>query len=360
MGVDKLLKKTVFVTAAAAGAGAWAVAPRSVSRRAQYAHSAFPDVPFAHRGLHDAGSGIPDGTAALAKGADSGKLSPETLDYVRYAQKMAVKAGFAQSDASDSVAPENSLAAFAAACEAGYGIEIDVRLTRDGRVVVAHDDTLRRIAGDDRAIRNLTYDELTRIPLFPKNSVPASPAVTTPVPSAAKAPTSSALHDSHFQHVPLLSDVLAVVDGRVPLIVEYKMGRQLDEELMRKADALLGSYESWYCMESFNPLALHWYRRHRPNILRGQLAAPPSKRLRDVRTSEELVTWSASNLLLNWAGRPDFIAYEWHGGLRLPVKAARALGATAVAWTVRSTQAQMETVRAFDGIIFESFLPARD
>ena len=79
---------------------------------------------------------------------------------------MAVKAGYGSADMTGPIAPENSLAAFAAACEAGYGIELDVQLTLDGQVVVVHDADLLRVAGDPRRIEDLTYDELARIPLF--------------------------------------------------------------------------------------------------------------------------------------------------------------------------------------------------
>ncbi|MCI1935512.1 MAG: glycerophosphodiester phosphodiesterase [Bifidobacteriaceae bacterium] len=351
MCAAKLVKKTLLAGAAAIGVGAWAVAPRSVSSRAKYVQTAFPDLPFAHRGLHDAGSGLPA----------SGELSPEAAEYVQLARSMAAKAGFdpgagADTRASDSVAPENSLAAFAAACEAGYGIELDVQLTSDGQVVVIHDGTLQRVCGDPRSIREVTYEQLTHIPLFPRHSE-GSEDGNLEVHAEADLRVSS---DGDFQHVPLLSDVLALVDGRVPLIVEYKMGERLDKELMVKTDTLLNAYNGWYCVESFNPEAVNWYRRNRPEVIRGQLATPSSKRLRDVRSLDDFGRWGAGNLLMNWAGRPDFVAYEWHGGSRLPMKLSRALGATTVAWTIRSSEDHVESLRSFDHIIFESFVPDWD
>lgn len=81
-----------------------------------------------------------------------------------------MKAGYGSPDTPGVIAPENSLAAFAAACEAGYGIELDLQMTRDGEVVVVHDGDLMRVAGDPRRIADLTYDELTRIPLFPTDA----------------------------------------------------------------------------------------------------------------------------------------------------------------------------------------------
>lgn len=234
----------------------------------------------------------------------------------------------AQADNIRVVAPENSLAAFEAACKAGYGIELDVHLSRDGRVVVIHDGDLRRVAGDNRAVADLTYAELQRIPLRAGGS--------------------------ETQYVPLLSDVLALVDGRVPLVVEIKMDRGLDRELMRKTDALLSAYQGDYVIESFNVLALAWYRKHRPEVTRGQLAVPYHGR---VDSTDSALRWMAGSLLFNWLGRPDFVAYEWHGGHSVPMRIYRFLGGTPVAWTVRSERAQEESRPDFDGIIFESYLP---
>lgn len=83
---------------------------------------------------------------------------------------MAMKAGYGSPSVAGAIAPENSLAVFAAACEAGYGIELDLQMTADGEIVVVHDGDLMRVAGDPRRVADLTYDELTRIPLFPTDA----------------------------------------------------------------------------------------------------------------------------------------------------------------------------------------------
>lgn len=107
------------------------------------------------------------GIIRLAPADTTERSIAENDDYVSLARRMAVKAGYGSADMTGPIAPENSLAAFAAACEAGYGIELDVQLTLDGQVVVVHDADLLRVAGDPRRIEDLTYDELARIPLFP-------------------------------------------------------------------------------------------------------------------------------------------------------------------------------------------------
>ena len=253
--------KVLLAGAAAAGAAAWAIAPRSFSDKRDNYVPSIPDVWYAHRGLHDAGSGL---TAQYA--AESG-------EYVALARRMAMKAGYGTPECVGPIAPENSLAAFAAACEAGYGIELDIQLTMDGQVVVAHDETLMRVAGDPRRICDLTYDELTRIPLYPTPSRPGC-ELAEPVPNAVEAPglvvTPAKPPLGYYQHVPLFSDVLKVVAGRVPLIVEYKIDGSdwtpRCEELMEKGDALLQAYAGPYVVESFHPMAMRWYREHRPEV----------------------------------------------------------------------------------------------
>ena len=333
-------KKLLVAGALAAGAGALAIAPRLSMDKRRYRVPGIPDVPYAHRGLHDAGSGL----TADHDGSESAA-------YVSLARAMAVRAGYASTDFPGSIAPENSLAAFAAACEAGYGIELDLQLTADGQVVVVHDSDLERVAGDPRRVADLTYAELVDIPLFPQPARPGD-AAAQPLDAA-----NTGAPDGYYQHVPLFADVLRVVSGRAPLIVEYKFddyewtGR--DDELMEKGDALLRAYDGPYVIESFHPGAVNWYKENRPEVNRGQLAeAAPFGTSR-----KDFAEWSAGLLAFDWLGRPDFVAYDWHGGSSPQVRLARAMGATTVSWTVRSAAELNESAPYFDRFIFESFVP---
>ena len=261
------VNKALLGGAVAAGAAVWAIAPRTFSDKRRNYVPSIPDVWYAHRGLHDAGSGL---TAQYAN---------ESGEYVALARRMAMKAGYGSPSVTGAIAPENSLAAFAAACEAGYGIELDLQMTADGEIVVVHDGDLMRVAGDPRRIADLTYDELTRIPLFPTDAPGA--AVAAPLPGSLENPplvtTPDSAPEGYFQHVPLFADVLKVVAGRVPLIVEYKFDDNSkwgsrDVELMEKGDALLQAYSGAYVIESFNPAAVNWYKENRPEVCRGQLS----------------------------------------------------------------------------------------
>ncbi|PLS30185.1 glycerophosphodiester phosphodiesterase [Bifidobacterium margollesii] len=339
-GFGKTIRNTAITGGIAAGLGAWAIAPRTLIDARRNHVPQIPRVFYAHRGLHDAGSGLSVGTVS------------ERCAYVDYARECAIRAGYGSKDFEGPVAPENSLASFAAACEAGYGIELDLQLTRDGRVVVVHDSDLKRVAGDPRRIKDLTYDELTRIPLFP------APAKS----GDFKAELSSdhqwdVAPEGYYQHVPLFEDVLKVVAGRVPLIVEYKFDgygwSDADDELMEKGDELLRAYDGAYVIESFHPGAVHWYKEHRPEVNRGQLAEAGEFSLSDGKWKD----WLCGLLIFNWLGRPDFVAYDWHGGDQAQVRLARKMGAATVSWTVRSSGELYRCEPYFDRHIFEAFIP---
>ena len=364
---SKLWRNVVLAGVAAAGAAVWAVAPRTFNDKRRNFVPSIPEVWYAHRGLHDAGSGLVNvadiadyagDNPVSAQSDTTGQSIAENDDYVALARAMAIKAGYGSADTTGPIAPENSLAAFAAACEAGYGIELDVQLTLDGQVVVVHDADLLRVAGDSRLIEDLTYDELTRIPLFPNGK--SGDLKAEPLPGAGENPplvvTPSAAPEGYYQHVPLFSDVLDVVAGRAPLIVEYKFSNnrawdERSEELMEKGHALLEAYDGPYVVESFHPGAVNWYKEHHPEVCRGQLSWPAKL------DKQGAADGTAGLLACNWLARPDFVAYDWTGGASPQVKLARSMGATAVSWTVRSSEELAQCEPYFDRHIFEAFVP---
>ncbi|MCM1101579.1 MAG: glycerophosphodiester phosphodiesterase [Clostridium sp.] len=221
-------------------------------------------------------------------------------------------------------APENSMAAFAKAVEAGYGIELDIQLSKDKVPVVFHDFTLQRACGVKGKVSDYTYEELQEFRLFKSR-----------------------------ERIPKFEDVLELVDGKVPLIVEFKIEFK-DLSLCPIADNLLRRYSGLYCMESFNPLGVWWYRRHRRDVMRGQLS---DAFLREGRYRGPLY-FALQNLLANFISRPDFIAYPSKYPRTLSRKiCCGPLGAMGAAWTVKS-QAELDRAgRDFDIFIFEGFRP---
>lgn len=219
----------------------------------------------------------------------------------------------------DKTIPENSLAAFERASAYGYGMELDVQLSKDGQVVVFHDDTLDRVCGVDSRVDEKTYDELSQLSL----------CGTT-------------------QTIPLFSEVLKTVRGRGPLIVELKNGKR-NEELCEKTYALLSKYSGEYCIESFNPFIVRWFKKNAPEVIRGQLANPPKDYNGEVGPITAVIL---GNCLLNFLARPQFIAYKITPK-PFTVKLCEALGAMKVAWTSHDWVNE----KFYDAVIFEFYKP---
>ena len=226
-----------------------------------------------------------------------------------------------------SIAPENSLAAFKKAVDAGYGIELDVQLSKDGIPVVFHDASLKRMCGVNGKVWDYTLVELKKMHLAASNEA-----------------------------IPTFSEALEIIAGKVPIIVEYKLDVP-QTKVCELGNALLTKYETTYhgayCIESFHPLALIWYKKHRPDVIRGQLCMEYWK---EKEYHGKLVYLLLSYLVTNVATRPDFIAYRHSDASNLSRRICRKLGALSVAWTIKS-KAQFENARdKFELFIFDSFL----
>ncbi len=214
---------------------------------------------------------------------------------------------------------ENSLSAFAAAVKAGVGIELDVQLSKDGEVVVFHDDHLKRVTGVDARVREKTVKELASLSL-------------------------SETEDG----VPTLKEVLELVGGRVPLLIELKSEYQRTL-LCEKTAAILDGYKGDYMIESFHPLIVGWFRRHRPAVVRGQLYSWVFNK----KTGRSAAMLVLSLLLLNVYARPDFMAYDIEHTASLPLRLSFLWRPYRVAWTVRKKE-ELLKAKGADTVIFES------
>jgi glycerophosphoryl diester phosphodiesterase len=220
---------------------------------------------------------------------------------------------------------ENSIPAFRAAVENGYGIELDVHLSKDGQLVVFHDDTLDRLCGIHGTVESKSYDELKTLPLSGTDN-----------------------------HMPLLSDVLTIVDGKVPLLIELKL-LSTSCRLCERTMELLSAYHGEYLIESFNPFALLWFRTHHPEVPRGQLSSRYSPSL----GLNPLIRIASTTLVENVISRPHFIAYNHKTDNVLGLRICRRIfHAPCFAWTVRSEADAKQCSPRYDAIIFEHFLPA--
>lgn len=219
--------------------------------------------------------------------------------------------------------PENSLAAFAAARDAGYGIELDVHLTADGCLVVHHDDNLKRMCGVDMKIGSSTQEAVCACRLKDTDEL-----------------------------VPTFDEVLAVVSGKIPMIVELKTEDNVDA-LCKAVCERMQRYEGLWCMESFDPRAVRWFRKNADHVIRGQLLNGGS--ILKAKKRWELLFMKSQ--LGNALGRPDFIAYQAETDSNLPMRLMRLMKPLLVCWTIRS-QEMMDRQRArYDIQIFEGFIP---
>lgn len=224
--------------------------------------------------------------------------------------------------------PENSLAAFRRAADNHFGAELDVHLMRDGHLAVIHDSSLKRTAGADVFVEDLTAEELKTYRL-----------------------------EGTDETIPLLEEVLPLFEGKSPLIVELKSERGNYNELTAATVAMLDRFKVLYCVESFDPRCLRWLKKNRPEIVRGQLSGDL---IRDGQGcgQSRLTLLLLSHLLLNFLGKPDFIAYNHVDRSNLSLRWCRKFyKVQEFSWTLRS-KAEMQRTEA-DGClsIFEGFDP---
>ena len=223
--------------------------------------------------------------------------------------------------------PENSMAAFRAALEAGYGIELDIHLLKDGSLAVIHDHALRRTTGCDGKIEDLTAEDLSNHRL-----------------------------EGTEETIPTFREVLELYAGKAPLIIELKAIDGNHAALCEAACKAMEGYTGPWCMESFDPRCIRWLRLHRPDIIRGQLTenflAAKQNPLHPV------LKFGITHQLGNFLLLPDFVAYKFADRKTLGNFLVRKLwGVQGVTWTLKS-QADFDTAVKEGWLpIFEGFRP---
>ena len=230
---------------------------------------------------------------------------------------------------------ENSLSAFRAAAEAGYPIELDVQLSRDGEAMVFHDAFLDRVTGAKGRVCDFTAAELGRLHL-----------------------------EGTADPLPTLEQTFQAVAGRVPILIETK---QLDYPvgpLEERVARLIVTYDQPVAIHSFSPDSLGWFAEHLPSVPRGQIAmdfAHAGTSLEYTSRGEVMLSglhkWALSNLLRSGTSRPDFVSYDLNDLPRIATTVGRWLGLPVVAWTVNSPDAATRAQGLADNIIFETIRP---
>ena len=226
----------------------------------------------------------------------------------------------------DETRPENSMAAFRAALEQGYGIELDIHLMKDGNLAVIHDCSLKRTAGAEVSITDLTAEELPAYHLCGTEET-----------------------------IPLFRDVLELYAGKAPLIIELKADGNNHKALVAAAVQAMEGYEGAWCMESFDPRCVHELKTHHPHIIRGQLT---EDYFATDSTLHPALKWVLKNQALNFLTQPDFVAYRFRDRNTLSNVLVRNFwGVAGVSWTLKTEEEYEAAVAGGWLPIFEGFKP---
>jgi len=209
---------------------------------------------------------------------------------------------------------ENSRAAFEAAIEAGSGIELDVQASADGEAMVFHDADLARLADARGALAAWSAAELGRFRL-----------------------------NGSSETIPTLGEILALIGGRTPLLIEVKSPNRSVAALCRSVAAALTGYTGSVGVMSFNPEAGAWFARHAPERLRGLVVTEQKKGLRGL----------FSRPLALWRSRADFLAYDIRDLPSRFADAQRARGMPVLTWTVRTLAERARAAEHASQIIYE-------
>lgn len=221
--------------------------------------------------------------------------------------------------------PENSLAAFSAAVDKGYGIELDVHLMNDGRLAVIHDSSLKRTAGEDVRIEKLTSADLDNYRL-----------------------------EGTDQKIPTFKEVLETVDGKVPLLIELKAAGNV-KPLCSALWYELNGYKGDWCIESFDPRCVLWFKKNQPEVVRGQLSQNFLKQNENLKFPLRLIL---SLLSFNIVTQPDFVAFKFADRKFISNLLSRSFwNMKGFAWTIKSEEDIKTAENEGYAVIFEDFEP---
>ena len=221
---------------------------------------------------------------------------------------------------------ENSLTAFRRARDHGYGIEFDVHLLKDGSLAILHDSDLRRVTGQAGLLEELTAKDLGSYRLKGTKDT-----------------------------IPTFRQVLECYQGKAPLIIELKVHGNNYAALCRQVCRELEGYSGVFCLESFDPRCVFWLRRHRPELIRGQLT---ENYFRSTSKLPWVLKWIMTWQMTNFLTMPDFVAYKVQDRKHFSNRLVRSLWhVQGVTWTVQDEKTYENVLKEGWIPIFEGFNP---
>ncbi len=209
---------------------------------------------------------------------------------------------------------ENTLLAFEKAMKHKMIIELDIQLTKDNQIVVFHDQSLKRMMDINKKINNLTYKELNKIATY---------------------------------HIPTFEEVLKLVKGKVPLLIELKPYSKTNI-LEEKMCELMDNYQGSFAIQSFNPRIIYWFKKNKKDYIRGQLLT--------INYHYNFITNIIYNhMLFNYFTKPDFVSYNVKG---LPNKiiAKTRKKDLIIGWTIRDKKELEKYEKYCDNFIVENMV----
>lgn len=220
---------------------------------------------------------------------------------------------------------ENSLSAYKNAMDFQYPIEIDIYSSSDGELFCFHDISLKRMTGVDANIFELSKSEIEKLFLLSNENAPSN------------------------EKIPTFDEVLKLVDGKVPLLIELK--DQPNANYVDKVISRLKNYKGEFAIQSFNPLYINKVKKNAPNFIRGILSTKTySKHLPFFK--RQIV----KNMLLNFLIKPDFISYSFED---LPLKKSKIKNIPVICWTILNQHDYDKIKPHSKNIIFEHFIPKK-
>lgn len=218
--------------------------------------------------------------------------------------------------------PENSITAFQKALNENFAIELDLQLTKDEKVIVFHDSNLNRMTNCNKLINECSFKEINTLKLL-----------------------------NTSDKIPLFNEVLELINGRVPLMIEIKQKGTIGilEEKVYKA---LKNYKGFFVVQSFNPYSMGWFAENTSHIIRGQLSGSYDRH--HIANNKK---YMLRNLMFNHISKPYFINYEI-GFLQNPiVQQKREEGKLILGWTAKSLDEFIKAKKLCNNVVFENFNP---
>ncbi|MCX5494242.1 glycerophosphodiester phosphodiesterase family protein [Kaistia dalseonensis] len=222
---------------------------------------------------------------------------------------------------------ENTLSAVRAAIEHRFAIEVDLQLTRDGTVVVFHDETVDRLMQASGRVDSFTLAELKAIPF-----------------------------KAGADRVPTLAELFATVAGKVPLVLELKSEFKGDRRLEKAVAPILANYGGPAVVMSFDPESMAMMKKLLPVVPRG-IVADRYTDLNDWGFLTARQRLSFRHLLSVPRVGASFVSYDLNGLPSLAPSLVRLFGLTLICWTVRTREQWEKAKRYTDQITFEGFDP---